>query len=213
MSQSLWKRSRLLIIVLIGLVVAFACLSIGLVDGIVGLISRPHMLARLDIAVQADPPRVEYLFRAIRGGDWYVAAGAAERVAGLRREGRLQAAEGQVAVETLMEALSSRGHWWRFGWDREEADFEQFRSAAVDAVASFGQSALPSVEKALSTGNSSAREAACWILVTMLEQGLVDREAATAGPLGPRIKDLAAHDPEYGVRNACECLRVRAASE
>ena len=181
----------------------YVVLSIGLVDDV--LIARNHsaMLRRVKAASESDPPDIEVLTKALRGTDWFVAAAAAERIGQIRQSGDLEPEQTDVAVQALFEALAAGGHWWRFGWDMEEPEFAQFQGAAIEATARFGLEALPALATATDGNSPFEREAACWITLSMLKSGSVDRTTLVERDILERIEGLALNDPDERVKTAC----------
>jgi hypothetical protein len=101
----------------------------------------------------------------LSGPDWLVAALAADRIGQLHKTGRLEHEQEGVVLQSLFEVLASSGHWWRFGWDRDEPEFDQFRGAAIEAAAEFGSQVYPRLRVAVSSESSFQREAACSIVL------------------------------------------------
>jgi hypothetical protein len=108
-----------------------------------------------------------------------------------------------VVLQSLFEVLASSGHWWRFGWDRDEPEFEQFYGAAIEAAAEFGSQVYPRLRVAVGSENSFEREAACWIVLSMLRQKSVDRGVLVEQGIYERIEYLARNDTNEGVQAAC----------
>ena len=76
------------------------------------------------MARTAEPPDVNFLISHVRSRDWRVAAAATEYVGQLREEDKLTPEQADAAVEKLWKALAAGGHWWRFGWDTDEGDYD-----------------------------------------------------------------------------------------
>jgi hypothetical protein len=181
----------------------YAVLSTGLVDDAFAARNRSGVLNRIEVASNSDPPDVEFLIDALSKADWFVAAVAAERMGQLGQSDKLESEQVDVAVQSLFEALASAGHWWRFGWDRDEPEFEQFRSAAIEAASKFGPEAIPMLLSATSSDSPFEREAACWTTLSMLKSGSVDRTALAKQGVLERIHSLAQDDLDERVQAAC----------
>jgi len=161
------------------------------------------MLNRVEIASNSNPPNVKYLISALSGPDWFVAAVAAERLGQLQKTGQLKPEQASVVLQSLFKVLASSGHWWRFGWDRDEPEFEQFRSSAIEAIAKFGPQVYPKLRVAVNSENSFEREAACWIALSMLRKELANQEVLVEQGVYERIEYLAQNDTNKGVQAAC----------
>ncbi|MCJ7738086.1 MAG: hypothetical protein MUQ10_12375, partial [Anaerolineae bacterium] len=97
----------------------------------------------------------------------------------------------------------------RFGWDRDEPHYQQFRGAAITAVSVFGSSAFDTLLAATYSGSSSEREATCWIVYEMAESGIVaGKELADRGILD-RIETLATEDRDVNVSYVCNRVYER----
>jgi HEAT repeat protein len=199
-----WLASPLpLLALLVCILLGYAVLSTGLVDDIFVERNRTRMLNQVEVASSSDPPNVEFLTDALNGADWLVAAAAAERIGQLKQSDELESEQVDAAVQSLFEALASGGHWWRFGWDRDEPEFEQFRGAATEAASKFGLEALPTLLSATSSDSSFEREAACWITLSMLTSNTVDQTTLAEQGILERVEDLARDDPDERVKAAC----------
>jgi hypothetical protein len=192
---------------LICTLVSYLALSIGFADAIFVARNRPGMLNRIETASGSDPPDIELLTSVIGGPDWLVAAVAAERIGQLYESDKLTPGQADIAMQGLFKGLASGGHWWRFGWDRDEPEFEQFRGAAIEAVAKFGPGALPMLLPAANSDSPFEREAACWIVLSMLKGKLVDQETFVEQGISERIEDLAQDDSSENVKAACISVR------
>ena len=131
-------------------------------------------LERLDAAMQLEPPDVYVLRAALSSPDWAVAASAAESLGELWTEGRLDHAQVGPTIRSLFDVLGSGGHWWRFGWDQDEPEYNQFRGAAIDAISRFGNKAYPYVVEAVNRRNSYTRDAACRAARKMIVEERID---------------------------------------
>jgi len=118
------RRLVLSSVLLICTLVSYLALSIGFADAIFIARSRPGMLNRIEAASSSDPPDIEFLTSAMGGSDWLVAAVAAERIGQLWQSDELEPGQADIAMQCLFKGLASGGHWWRFGWDRDEPEFE-----------------------------------------------------------------------------------------
>lgn len=165
------------------------------------------MLSRVELASSSNPPDTEFLVNALEGPDWFVVAAAAERLGQLWQSDKMESEQADIVIRSLLATLASGGHWWRFGWDRDEPEFEQFRSVAIEAVSSFGLEALPSLPNALSSDSPYEREAACWITLDMLDAGFVERTTLAEQNILGHIGDLAQSDPDERVKAACTSAR------
>lgn len=187
-------------------VVYIMCIT-GLVDAILIHPNRPLVEERIRSASSAHPPDISVLLRALKGPDWLMAARAAELIGQLSEKDGLDPVQADSAVESLFQSLESDGHWWRFGWDREEPEFAQFRGTAIDAVARFGAAALPALADAANSGSPLKRESACWVALAILEAYPDLRQAFVERGTFRRIDKLAAYDPDENVRSACSYVR------
>lgn len=120
---------------------------------------------------------------------------------------KIESEQADIVIQSLLATLASGGHWWRFGWDRDEPEFEQFRGVAIEAVANFGLEALPSLTNALSNDSPYAREAACWITLDMLNAGLMDKTTLAEQNILEYIENLAQSDSDERVNAACTSAR------
>lgn len=191
----------LLLCILVGV-----CLSTGLVDAILIARDRPQRLSRVDSASNNNPPDIEFLIDALQGPDWYVAAVAAERIGQLWQSGSLENGQATIAVQALFSALASDGHWWRFGWDRDEPEFEQFRGAAIASAAKFGAKIYPRLLAATNSNSPFEREAACWITLGVLKSDPGTQVTLIEWGIRERIESLAQSDPCEGVRASCTAV-------
>jgi hypothetical protein len=200
-------KTVILLLALSGLLVcalaSYVVLSVGLVDDVILAQDRNDVLERVEAASSSGPPNIEYLTDVVNGSDWYAAAVAAERIGLLWKSNRLDPGQADVALHSLFKALASGGHWWRFGWDKEEPEFEQFRGATIQTVAEFGSKAFPMLSVATDSDSPSAREAACWIALSMVKSDSTDQDALVAEGIPHRIENLAHNDPNDNVRAAC----------
>lgn len=202
--QWMWLASPLPLLALLAcILLGYVILSTGLVDDTFVDRNRPDMLNQVDVASSSNPPDVKFLTDVLNGADWFVAAAAAERIGQLEQSGELRSEQMDVAVQSLFEALATGGHWWRFGWDREDPEFEQFRSAATEAASKFGLDALPTLLIATSSDSPFEREAACWITLNMLKGGSVDQTTLAEQGVLECIESLAWDDPDERVKAAC----------
>lgn len=188
---------------LISLLIGYVVLSTGLADYIYLEQARPRMLSQLETASHRNPPDIAPLVSALSGPDWFVAAVAAEQLGFLEQSGELESEQANAVLGPLFDALASGGHWWRFGWDRDEPEFEQFRGAAIEAVAKFGPDAIPLLLVATDSASPFEREAACWIALNMLRTGSVDQITLTEQGFLSRVAGLAESDSSERVRIAC----------
>lgn len=198
-----WLRGVLLWAAILSVV--YVALSLGVIERAYGLVLRGAIQRGLVSAMAAEPPDVAYLLGSLRSPDWSIAAEAAEDLGRAWDAGRLPPEQNNLVVQSLLGALGRGGHWWRFGWDTDEPEFNQFRGAATYAVARFGDVALPSVAKALTNSNAKLREEACWILVAMLQMGKVSSATLVDQGISNVIATLARSDSHESVRAACSC--------
>jgi hypothetical protein len=198
---------------LICILACYALLSIGIVDDVFIVRNRPDMLDRIEVASSTDPPDIEVLTDMLSEADWYVAAVAAERIGQLWQSNQLEPEQANVAISALFKALASGGHWWRFGWDRDEPEFEQFRGAAIEATAKAGPESLPWLLTATSSDSPFEREASCWIVFLIIKNNSVDQAALVEQGISQRIDDLAWNDPNRMVKAACVSAQEEMASQ
>jgi HEAT repeat protein len=163
------------------------------------------------VASQEEPPDVMSIIDALYEPDWHVAAVAAEHIRLLHQSQKLTDSQEALAIEALLEALGSKGHWWRFGWDREEAQFERFRGSAIAAVAGFGTESVDDVLAASYDGNSSQREAVCWIVLEMVKDETANIE--NLEQILKRLEDLAEADRDLAVRDICSYVQLEVRAE
>lgn len=211
----MWSASPLLLLFLLGcILLAYILLSAGFVDDTLITPNRSDMLSRVELASSSNPPDIEFLVNALEGPDWFAAAAAAERLGRLWQSDKIGSEQADLVIRSLLATLASGGHWWRFGWDRDEPEFEQFRSVAIEAASSFGLEALPSLTDALTSDSSYEREAACWITLDMFDTGLVDGTTLAEQNILEHIENLAQNDPDERVKAACTSARdaVRASN-
>ena len=117
------------------------------------------------------------------------------------------------ALDSLFQALAAGGHWWRFGWDREESEFQRFRGAAIEATAKFGSAALPMLWRAVRSHSPFEREAACWIVVSMVKDGSIDHAHLFEAGVLDGVRDLAKNDSDPAVRESCMSAVTRIESD
>jgi hypothetical protein len=202
MTKTIRYRGLLRYLLPISFLVFYVLLSTGLVDAFLTR-NRQHVLNEIEVASSSNPPDIASLCRILRGPDWFLAAVTAERIGILWQSDRLESEQADIALRSLFDALASNGHWWRFGWDREDPEFHQFRSAAIEATGKFGPTALPMLLRATSSPHPLEREAACWIVFTMIEDGWVDHTTLAEAGILDGIRDLAKNDSESAVRESC----------
>jgi hypothetical protein len=198
--------SKPLLLIFAFLICIFACyavLSIGIVDDVL----------RVEVTSSTDPPDIEFLTDMLGGADWYVAAVAAERIGLLLQSNELEPEQANGAIRALFKSLASGGHWWRFGWDKDEPEFEQFRGAAIEAIARSGPVSLPWLLTATSSNSPFEREASCWIAFLMLKNNSVDQAVLAKQGISQRIDDLAWNDPNRMVKTACVSAQKEMASQ
>jgi HEAT repeat protein len=198
--------SKLLILsfgFLICILVCYAVLSIGIVDEVFIVPNRPDILDRIEIASSNDPPDIEFLIDMLGGPDWYAAAVAADRIGSLRQSDKLKPEQASAATNALFRTLASGGHWWRFGWDRDDPDFEQFRGAAIKATAGFGATALPRLLAATASDSPFEREAACSVTLAMIKSNSIDRVTLSKQEIYEHIVSLAKSEQDENVKQAC----------
>jgi hypothetical protein len=198
---------------LIGFLAGYVFLSTGLADALLIARNRPHALNKIEAASNCEPPDIGSLATALDGPDWLVAAVAAERIGLLWQSDRLDSEQADLALDSLFQALAAGGHWWRFGWDREEPEFQQFRGAAIEATAKFGSAALPRLSRAVRGHSPFEREAACWIVLSMIKDSSVDQTSLFEAGLLDGVRDLAKNDSEPTVRESCLSAITRIESE
>jgi len=166
------------------------------------------MLNRIEVASCSDPPDIETLTVALGGPDWFVAAIAADHINQLMQSERLEGAQANIAMQSLFKTLASGGHWWRFGWDKDEPEFEQFRSAAIEATSRFGPKAFPLLLAAAYSDNPLEREIVCWITLDMLKDATVDQATLAKQNILELVGNLAERDPNQNVKAACTFVQV-----
>lgn len=206
MSRIHLARCRVLALVLVLCIIpaAYVCLIAGAADTLWIARDRRSALGSVETASESTPPDVNALLRALEGNDWLVAAVAAERIGQLQESDKLNEEQADHAARSLLDALASGGHWWRFGWDRDEPEFNQFRSAAIEAVSTLGPAALTDVASAMGNSSPFQRESACWIVVSGLANGSIDPPSLAGHPdILRQIDALAQTDPDESVKSAC----------
>ncbi len=204
----MWLASSLLLLsFLVCILLAYILLSAGFVDDTLIARNRSDMLSQVEAASSSDPPDVEFLINTLDEADWFVAAAAAQRLGQLWQSDKIESEQADVVIRSLLATLASGGHWWRFGWDRDEPEFEQFRSVAIEAVSKFGPEVLPALMNALSSDSLYEREAACWITLDMLNDGSVERKTLAEQNILEHIENLAQGDSGERVRAACTAVQ------
>jgi hypothetical protein len=192
----------------------YILLSTGLVDEFFLARNRSDILLQVKAASNTTPPDIEFLIDALRGTDWLVSAVAAERLGQLWQSDEITNEHTGTIMRVLLHALASEGHWWRFGWDRDEPEFEQFRGEAIEAASSFGVEILPLLDNALRSDSSPEREASCWIIANLLDAASVDRTTLEQQGIVEHIENLAQRDRDDRVKAACTSVwtTIRASS-
>ncbi len=183
-------------------------MSVGLPDALLVTPHRSEAVGTVDAAARAAAPDVDALCSALYSPDRVVAAHAATQLERLVKARALSSGQVDKAARNLVQALGRPGNWWRFGWDREEPEFEWFIRAATSAAAALGPDALPYVAGALDSPLSDQREGACWVACIMGRNGTVPREALARAVGRDRITRMASRDAAEGVRAACRCARL-----
>lgn len=194
-----WLFISLVLCVLLG----YTGMATGLLDRILVTRRRSALLQQVDAARDERPPDLEFLTQALSDPDWFVAAVAAEHIRLLQQSQQLTEDQEVMAIQSLLEALSSGGHWWRFGWDRDEAQFEQFRGAAITTVSTFGPKALDGLLTATNSESPYQRKATCWIVLDMVSSGTVRKERLVERRILDRVYALAQNDRDADVRQVC----------
>lgn len=205
------KGCILSLILILTIFFGYIVLIQGWFDRIAITPHRTALLQTLNAASQEEPPNVVFIIDSLREPDWYVAAVAAEYIRLLHQSQKLTDSQEDLAIQALLEALGSKGHWWRFGWDREEAQFERFRGSAIAAVAGFGAESVDDVLASSYDGNSSQREAACWIVLEMAKDETVSIE--NLEQVLKHLDDLAEADRDLAVREVCSYVQLEVRAE
>lgn len=207
MRQGTHKRLSPFLRAIIGLVcvgvTSYIILSVGLLDASYAAITRTRRLAELQQAERARPPDVEVIVSAIFSPDWIMAAEGAETAGQLAGAEILTASEREKILRALFAVLSSGGHWWRLGWDRDEAAYDQFLGAATSAMAGYGSQAYPYILSGLSSKSARDREIACWIALNVF-QNQRPLPKASRDELRAEVQQHANTDSDQIVRSACE---------
>jgi hypothetical protein len=203
MTKRFLQRFLLFLPLLVCVLLVYVTLVTGIVDDVFITRNREASVNQIELAIESDPPNIEYLIDALNGADWYVSAVAADRLGQLAESSKIDETQINIVIHSLLEALANNGHWWRFGWDREDAEYELFRSAAIEAVSKYGSEALPDVAQATNSDNHYEREAACWIVLTMFKHGWADQTDLANSNIPERIESLAQSDPNENVKSAC----------
>jgi hypothetical protein len=181
----------------------YLMLSTGLWDRTFAGTSRQESIDRVVSAGKDRPPDIVYLTSAVSHPDWHVAAIAAQQLKHLQQEGEIVPEQATLVISSLLESLASDGHWWRFGWDKDDPEFEQFRGSAIAAMIEFGPAALPQIQTALESGLPSQQEAACWVVLGLKKRGYVDTTNLDQQGIKKQIAQLAHNDIHEGVKAAC----------
>jgi hypothetical protein len=192
------------------------CVSLSYVVTVTGLLDlaildrrRGELLQQIALASGERPPDIVFLTQHMTDPDWFVAAATAEEVGALQSTQQLTPDQEIAALQSLLDALASSGHWWRFGWDRDEPHYQQFRGAAITAVSVFGSSALDTLLAATYSESSSEREATCWIAYEMAESGIVGAKELADRDILDRIENLATEDRDVNVSYVCNRVYQR----
>ena len=184
-------------------------LSQGLIDGVLSEHFQDRQLSRLDMARTAEPPDADFLISRVGSRDWFVAAAATEYVGQLWEEQRLTPEQADAAMEKLWDAVAAGGHWWRFGWDLFEGDYDIFQGTALEVLAGFGNRDLPRLLAAGSSRSRFEREAFCWVAYLTLDGGTVSRTTLEQMGILQRVIDLVQNDPDSDVRYGCDVAQQR----
>lgn len=202
-TRSGWPMALRLILALAVLWLSYLILASGIIHEVLIPMYRPRVLQAIESAVQSNPPNLDALVEALNGPDWLAAIIATRQIDDLYRAQKLEGHQKEKVVRALLSALASGGHWSRFGWDRDEADFAGFRSAAIETTARFGQDALLPVKDALRSSRALSREAGCWVVLTMLRNDWVDRAALANQSMLETIAGIVKRDSRQDVQAAC----------
>lgn len=184
-------------------VISYTILSVGLFDAGYAAITRTSRLTKLKEAERAHPPDVEVVVSTIFSPDWIMAAEGAETAGRLADAATLTASEREKILSALFAVLSSGGHWWRLGWDRDEAEYDQFLGAATSAMARYGSQAYPYIRSGLESRSARNREAACWIALNVFQDQSPVPDTAR-DELRAKVQQYANTDSDQTVRSACE---------
>ena len=184
-------------------VISYAILTVGVLDAGYAVITRTNCLAKLMEAERAHPPDVEVVVNAIFSPDWVIAAEGAETAGRLAEARMLPLSERDRILSALFTVLSSGGHWWRLGWDRDEAEYERFLGAATSAMARYGSQAYPYIRSGLDSGSARNRETACWVALNVFQSQSSLPENARDELLA-KVQQHAGIDSDQAVRSACE---------
>lgn len=207
MTKTHWFWLLFFLSLSICLPLTYLLLISGFVDDTFIVQNRANALDEVEMASESDPPNIETLVNTLNDPDWSVSATAAERLGQLWQSGNMENDQVDLVVHSLLAALASGGHWWRFGWDKEEPEYEQFRNRAIEAVSKYGAEALPALLDATNSNSPHEREAACWITFTMFKRGWADQANLTECGIFDRIENLAKNDSNENVKSVCFSAR------
>lgn len=138
--------------------------------------------------------------------DWYVAALAADALGEAQKSDRLTIPDRAIVISSLESSLARPQHWWRLGWDRDDAAV--FRGAVAYALAQFGSEAIPSIVRMLGEPDPQKQEGACYALVAMLDDQVVTAEELD-NQIRHQVNVLADTSKYDDVQNACSRAKAQ----
>ncbi len=197
-----WSFWALCFIGCIIVCVSFLLLSSGTIDKLILNHNRQDALREIEIASEVPYIDIDSLIDALDNPDWYVVAIATQKIGEIKDAGNLDSNKEDRVVSFLFKSLMRNGHWWRFGWDRDELEFQQFRAVSISVTAKFGISILQNIKKAVDGENPYEQETACWVMREMLQKDIVNSDILKDDGLYERISILATNK-NTGVQAAC----------
>ncbi len=197
------KRLLLGILILLFIVIAYVILSVGVIESVLLIPNRSSKVHQLEMAVQFNPPDVDYVLEEISSPDWFVASTALHYLEDLRKSDALSIEQSNKALNVVFENLGERGHWWRFGWDKEEAQFNQFYSQVINTASAFGSDLLPWLQIASQDSNPLRREAVCKIIEQLPKDTVMEENDKFLESTREIVQNLASSDPSALVMSTC----------
>lgn len=197
------KNKTILILCLLLICLCILLPGINIIEQVVLERSRAEKVEEIKLASQEPSDNWIVLIKALDSTNWYVVAVATQAISEVKHQGKVNAEMENEAMNSIFSTLIRKGPWWRFGWDRETAEFQQFQAVGISTVADFGISALPTLDKALRGENYRSQEIVCWILSDMLRKGLLDRNILVVNGVYEQINTIVSNTRNIEVDAAC----------
>lgn len=204
------NRKNFIITSIVLLVFAYIMLAFGIFDMIA---IKPYRLTAASDVKQAGskmPPDWDYLFKSLHSPDWFVATVTLAQIAEIQKSGDILPEMVDGILELLFANISEQGHWWRFGWDKEDPEFEQFHSQLIGTISSFYlEDLLPYLENYAKHGSPTQRETVCWIVGEIAKDANDQQQKTHYDKLYAIVDGLAQSDPAPKVKSTCSTIRSR----